>query len=77
MVGKKLPAYSVQIDRGELVQVDTKKTKCMHFVNQGRHLVKIYGDNKLQHSFCFQSPHNARRLTLGMSEVGYQTWMLK
>ena len=77
MVGTKLPAYSVQIDGGERVQVDAKKTKCMNLPNRGRHLVKIFGDNKLQHSFYFQSSKNTRRLTLGKSEVGYQTWMLK
>ena len=76
-VGQKLPNYSIQIDKSTIVQVDSQTTQWLQVPTKGKHLIKIYANNALAHSFFFTfSNFKSTYLALGMSEVGYQTWSL-
>ena len=59
--------------------VDHQVIKVFALPLAGRHLVKIFADNQLSHSFYFRFSDfpAAQVLYLGMSEIGYQTWTLR
>lgn len=78
-VGQPLPRYQVQIGHQAKQPVDHQVIKVFALPLAGRHLVKIFADNQLSHSFYFRFSDfpAAQVLYLSMSEIGYQTWTLR
>lgn len=77
MVGKPLPTYEIRINDGEFVPVDKVLPTPVTVAERGRHLVRIYADGKLDTSFHLRfSDYPSPVLSLGMSEIGYQTWLV-